>query len=72
METDDCLNRHWFWINGDKPKPLSWLTARYRAVVKKNANWVLDIAPNPEGKIPQEQIDALLALKKEIDADKNP
>jgi alpha-L-fucosidase len=35
--------------------------------VEKNANWILDIAPDQAGKIPQEQIDALMALKKETE-----
>lgn len=67
METQDCLNKYWFWIKGDKPKPLSWLVSRHRAVSGKNANWVLNIGPNQEGKIPQDQIDALMALRKAIE-----
>lgn len=67
METQDCLNKSWFWIKGENPKPLSWLASRHRAVVGKNVNWILNIGPDPEGKIPQEQIDALMALKKAIE-----
>lgn len=68
MQTEDCLTEVWFHTGNNKPKPLQWRLQRYDEVIGRGANWLLDVAPDPTGRIPQDQVDALLELKQALDA----
>ncbi len=67
METEDCLTEVWFHIGQNKPKPLEWRLHRYDEVVGRGANWLLDVAPDQTGRIPQDQVDALMELRRALD-----
>jgi len=67
MQTEDCLTEVWFHVGTNKPKSLDWCLNRYDEVVGRGANWLLDVAPDQTGRIPQDQGDALLALRKALD-----
>lgn len=68
METEDCLTEVWFHTGKNKPKPLEWRLQRYDEVVGRGANWLLDVAPDQTGRIPQDQVEALLELKQALDS----
>lgn len=72
MEVADCLTEKWFHIGTNKPKPLDWRLTRYDEVVGRGANWLLDVAPDQTGRIPQDQVDALMELKRALDARAKP
>jgi alpha-L-fucosidase len=67
MEVEDCLTEVWFHTGKNKPKPLDWRLNRYDEVVGRGANWLLDVAPDQTGRIPQDQVDALMELKRALD-----
>ncbi|MCU0960788.1 MAG: alpha-L-fucosidase [Pirellulaceae bacterium] len=67
MQTEDCLTEVWFHTGQNKPKSLEWCLNRYEEVVGRGANWLLDVAPDQTGRIPQDQVDALIELKRALD-----
>ena len=72
MQTEDCLTEVWFHTGKNKPKPLEWRLQRYDEVVGRGANWLLDVAPDQTGRIPQDQVDALMELKRVLDSRVKP
>jgi alpha-L-fucosidase len=63
----DCLAKNWFWVAGDKPRPIRELYRLYRDTVAAGGNLLLDVAPDRTGSIPDYSVRALMELKKAID-----
>jgi alpha-L-fucosidase len=63
----DCLAKHWFWCEGDMPRPIYELSRVYRDVIAGGGNLLLDVAPDREGRIPDSSVKALMQLKQAID-----
>jgi alpha-L-fucosidase len=63
MEVCDTLAENWFWVEGDKPKPLEMLLNLYRECRRRNANLLLDVAPDRTGRIPDESVNRLKELR---------
>jgi alpha-L-fucosidase len=63
----DCLAKNWFWVEGDRPRPTRDLYRLYRDTVAAGGNLLLDVPPDRSGRIPEEHVKALMALKQMID-----
>ncbi len=63
METCDTLAHHWFWEAGDALKSVKTLVRTYHAVVDRNANLLLDLAPDRTGRIPEATARRLMEMK---------
>lgn len=61
-----CLGWRWFWYEEDRPGPGKRLFARYRDVIEKGGNVLLDVPPDRSGRIPEYSIKALMELKQKI------
>jgi alpha-L-fucosidase len=64
----DCLGRSWFWVAGDKPRPIHQLYGLYHRVTAAGGNLLLDVPPDRSGHIPEASVKALMELKQAIDA----
>jgi len=67
LECCDTLTDNWFWTDGDKPRPLNRLYRMYDNVTSRGANFLLDVAPDKTGRIPQESVARLMELKNAIE-----
>ena len=67
MEVCDTVTDHWFWHLTDKPRPIRRLYCLYCETRRLGANLLLNVSPDTTGRIPTEQVKALLRLKKMID-----
>ncbi|MBN2216102.1 MAG: alpha-L-fucosidase [Pirellulales bacterium] len=67
MEVCEVVGKHWFYIPGDVPKPPSALHLLYRNSVERGANLLLDVGPDRSGRVPDDQVEALVNLKRAID-----
>lgn len=67
------LRKGWFYHPDDEynVKPLSKLTEIYYNSVGGNASYLLGIAPTPEGKIHEKDVEALLSLGAQLEIDFN-
>lgn len=66
MEVCEPIGKYWFWMKGDEPKPLATLTELYRQTTGRGANLLLDVGPDPTGRIPEASIQRLMELRAEI------
>lgn len=67
-QTDTSIGKKsWGWINGEENKSANELIDDLIDIVSKNGNLLLNIGPKPDGTIPQEQVDVLLAIGKWLD-----
>ncbi len=72
METCDtiCVGTHskgWFWEPDEQLKEVKLeLVPQYRKAVRKNANLLLNAAPNREGRLPDATVKRLLEFGEEI------
>jgi alpha-L-fucosidase len=64
----DTICRRWFWVEGDPPRPTADLAKLYRQVRACGGNLLLNVPPDPTGRIPEYHVKALLDLKKAMDA----
>ena len=64
----DCLAKNWFWVEGDRPRPIEELYRLYRDTTRAGGNLLLDVAPDRRGVIPDYSVAALMELKQRIDA----
>lgn len=67
-EADARLRSGWFYHENENPKTAAQLMQMYLQSVGRSVNLLLDVPPNQEGKIVQEDIDALTAFKQSRDA----
>jgi alpha-L-fucosidase len=63
-EVYDLIGQHWFWVEGDKPRPDEILLKLYGATRKGGGNLLLDVPPDYHGLIPDTYRDALMRLRK--------
>lgn len=63
----DCLGRYWFWRKDDHPRPVDDLLALYEQVTSAGGNLLLDVPPDRTGRISDDRVAQLMALKKAID-----
>ena len=62
-EADARLRGGWFYHENENPKSANDLMQMYLQSVGRSVNLILDVPPNQEGKIIQEDVDALLAFQ---------
>jgi alpha-L-fucosidase len=62
-EADARLRGGWFYHENENPKSAAALLQMYLQSVGRSVNLLLDVPPDPTGKIVQEDIDALMAFK---------
>jgi alpha-L-fucosidase len=67
MEVCQTINQNWFWLPGDVTKSVRTLYHWYSESIRRGANLLLDVPPDPSGRIPQGLADRLLELKDVID-----
>ncbi len=63
----DTVNDHWFWLPEDRPKSDAELLGTALLCRSRNMNLLLDIAPDPHGVVPQEQVAALQRLHRNLE-----
>jgi alpha-L-fucosidase len=64
-EADARLRSGWFFHASENPKSVAALMQMYRQTVGRSVNLLLDVPPNQEGLLEQEDLDALMAFKQE-------
>jgi alpha-L-fucosidase len=67
MEVCDTVTPNWFWHPTDKPRSIRNLHYIYSKSLRRGANLLLNVSPDKTGRIPAEQVNALLELKKMIE-----
>ena len=67
MEVCQTINQNWFWLPGDVTKSVRTLYYWYSESIKRGANFLLDVPPDPSGKIPSDLVTRLMELKEVID-----
>jgi len=68
MEVCQTINQNWFWIAGDVTKSVRTLYHWYSETIKRGASFLLDVPPDLSGRIPQNLVERLTALKEIIDS----
>lgn len=63
MEVCDTIGERWFWTPGDPPRSLRALYRLYSRSLARNANLLLNVPPDPTGRIPREAVERLMELK---------
>jgi alpha-L-fucosidase len=64
----DTIGKTWFWHPDDRPRPVSELARLYRDVRAAGGNLLLNVPPDPTGRIPGYYVEALMELKQEMEA----
>ena len=59
----------WFYFDNARIKSAEYLKKQYDTMTQRGVNLLLNIPPDKTGRIPEEQIEVLMRLKKAIDAD---
>lgn len=67
MEVCQTISQNWFWLPGDIIKSVRTLYYWYSESVKRGANFLLDVPPDPAGRIPTGMADRLMELKAAIE-----
>ena len=67
MEVCDTLTGKWFWHPEDRPRPPRQLYYLYSESIRRCANLLLNVSPDRTGRIPDDQVKALMQLKELID-----
>ena len=62
-EADARLRGGWFYHDNEDPKTAAQLMQMYGQSVGRSVNLLLDVPPNTEGRIVQEDVDALMAFR---------
>jgi hypothetical protein len=62
----DTICKKWFWVEGDRPRPVSELAQLYRDTHATGGNLLLNVPPDRTGLIPEYHVKALMELKEEI------
>lgn len=65
-EVCDTIGKEWFFVEGDKPRSDDILTGLLNGARQRGANLLLDVPPDKHGLIPNEHVQALLRLRKNI------
>jgi len=67
MEVCDTLTGMWFWHPEDRPRSPRHLYYLYSESIRRGANLLLNVSPDRTGRIPDDQVKALMQLKEFID-----
>ncbi|MEA4889929.1 MAG: alpha-L-fucosidase [Clostridiaceae bacterium] len=67
-EVCDPVGKEWFFVEGDAPRSDEELLGMYLVCRSRHTNLLLDVPPDKHGVIPQSSVDALMRLRKNIDA----
>lgn len=63
-DTTILYPKKWFYNNNSKPRTLKQFTDLYYTTIGRNASFNLGLSPGPDGRIPEKDVKAMLALKK--------
>ena len=64
----DTICKNWFWVENDKARPVNELYLLYKQTTMAGGNLLLNVPPDLTGRIGDNYIQALMELKKMIDA----
>jgi alpha-L-fucosidase len=67
-EVCDPIGREWFYVEGDTPRSDAELLGMYLISRARGTNLLLDVPPDKHGLIPAASIEALMRLRKNLDA----
>ncbi|MBZ0257604.1 alpha-L-fucosidase [bacterium] len=67
-EICDYIGRDWFFTKDETPRPIDELFSIYQSARKRGCNLLLNVPPDPSGKIPPMHVETLRQLRKKIDA----
>ena len=59
----------WFYFDNARIRSAAYLKKQYDAITGRGANLLLNVPPDKTGRIPDNQVELLMRLKKAIDAD---
>ena len=59
----------WFYLEDARIRSAAFLKKQYDTITQRGANFLLNVPPDKTGRIPENQIEVLMQLKKAIDAD---
>ncbi|HWQ52850.1 MAG TPA: alpha-L-fucosidase [Bryobacteraceae bacterium] len=62
-EVCDPIGKEWFWVEGDRPRPVEALRTMLAETRRRGANLLLDVGPDRHGLITAECRDALLRMR---------
>ncbi len=65
-EACDVLCQHWFYQEGDTPRPEAELAEKFNICRDRGVNFLLDVAPDRHGRVPRDQQEALLRLRRNV------
>lgn len=65
-EVCDPIGKDWFFVPGDLPRADKSLSDQFQACRTQGVNFLLDVPPDTTGQIPQESVQALLRLRKNL------
>jgi alpha-L-fucosidase len=63
-EVCDPLGKHWFWVEGDAPRPDAQLAELLETCRARGTNLLLDVPPDRHGRIPEASVQALQRLRR--------
>ena len=66
-EVCDPIGYEWFYVEGDKPRSDGELLGMRLICRERGVNLLLDVPPDRHGLIPQETIDSLIRLRKNVE-----
>ena len=58
-----AITSHWFWSEGSQPRDLAYLKQVYQDTTARGINLLLDVGPDPDGRIPQDVVTRLNELR---------
>jgi alpha-L-fucosidase len=64
----DKIGTGWFWMPGEKVRPVDQLVAMYQKTRALGGNLLLNVPPDRTGRIPETHVAALMELKRRIGA----
>jgi len=65
-EVCDTIGKNWFWVPDDPPRSDAELAALYEACRSRGVVFLLDVPPDRHGVIPDEHVQALMRLRKNV------
>jgi alpha-L-fucosidase len=66
-EVCDTIGHSWFWRENDTLRSDRELLGMYLVATQRGANFLLDVPPDRSGRIPEDSVEALLRLRKNIE-----
>jgi len=67
MEVCQTISQNWFWMPNDPPKSVQTLNYWYQQCQERGANFLLNVPPDRNGRIPDEFVSRLKELNEVID-----